>query len=146
MSRLDRAGVDRANRDLMYALAFHADKGVGVGIMCGTLAGVEVLPQRKDILRPGTMAQPFAAVDRVHGTYPQQIESRALHAISLRENMGNIGVDRSTCRQGTTYPGEPDTGKQGHVNAEAAIQMSVIRTPQCDELAALFLDLACQRE
>ena len=60
--------------------------------------------------------------------------------------MGKIGVDRSSFRQRTTHPGESGTGEHGHMNTEAAIEMTVIRTPQGDQLTTLFLDRARQRE
>ncbi len=146
MSRFDGAGVDRADRDLVHPLAFDADEGVGIGVVGGRQAGIEVLAQREDVRRPGAVAQPFAIVDRVGRGDAEQIEGRALHAVGLREDVGEVGVGRRFRRERAAHPGKPGAGEESCMNGKAAVQLAVIRSPQGNELSACFLDCARQRE
>src|SRR5260370_34591487 len=91
VSRLNRTCMDRANRDLMHAIASHGDECVRSGNEGKFLLPVHIFPQRKHLLRPASMSQPTALVSWV-GSDTEQIIDRALHAPRSRKQTPKIRI------------------------------------------------------
>ncbi len=94
MPRLDDARVDRADGDLVHALAINAHEGVVLGRVFARGGGVEVAPQRKFGRAPAAVAQPRAAVGSAFGGDAQQVEQRALHAPRRGKVTGDVRIAR----------------------------------------------------
>ena len=94
MARLDDAGMDGADRDLVGALAADLDEVVVARRIGKSDAHAPhgVVAQRKPVRRPGAMAQPGPLVAALGGN-ADQVARRALHAVGGREDAGEIGID-----------------------------------------------------
>jgi hypothetical protein len=140
VARLDGAGVDRAHRNFVDAVAFHADEGIGVGVVAGGPAGVEILAQRERVRRPGAVAQPLALVHRALGADAEQVEGGALHAVGLGEDAREVRIGGPLRVQIAGRPDQANAAQEGDVQGEAPAQMPVVRAPQGEQLTALLAD------
>jgi hypothetical protein len=140
VARLDGAGVDRAHRNFVDAVAFHADEGIGVGVVAGGPAGVEILAQRERVRRPGAVAQPLALVHRALGADAEQVEGGALHAVGLGEDAREVRIGGPLGVQIAGRPDQAHAAQEGGVQGEAPAQMPVVRAPQGEQLTAFLAD------
>jgi hypothetical protein len=97
VSRLDRAGVHRTDRDFVHAFAFDADELVVVSRRRCAGAG-EIPAQGEFFARPCAMAQPSTRVGRLCaracGANAHEIESGSLHASRTGKQVRNVRVGR----------------------------------------------------
>ena len=109
MSRLDDAGVDRADGDLMHTIAFNTHEGV-VLVVRLELCVRRVVAQRIVVGRPVSVAQPSALIGLtagvvcVDGHGAEHVRHRPLHTIGRRKDRCQVGKDRfgGVHRQGET--------------------------------------------
>ena len=98
MPRLDGAGVDRADRDLVHAFALDPDERIvvrrGLEVNLPARGVVEVLAQRKHASRPGPVPQPLAVIGAALRMHAEQIIGGALHAVGGREQVRKPGIAR----------------------------------------------------
>jgi len=60
--RLDRAGVDRTDRDLVHAFALDRDERIAIRPLSEAGRGLDVLAEGKRAFGPGSVPQPLAPV------------------------------------------------------------------------------------
>jgi hypothetical protein len=144
VSRLDGAGVDRADRNLVHAIAFNLDERIGVEL--AHRRADEILAQRIGVGRPGAMAQPLAVIHCTLGLDAEQVEGGTLHAVGLREDVRQIGIGRRFSRQRHADPDQSGGSVEGDVDGIAITEVSVVCAPQRLQLPTFILHRVRQRQ
>ena len=132
---LDGACVNRANSNLMHAIAFHLDKRIGLGLQWILLLSIDVPSQRKDRLGPAAMTQPATLVrarcsqsqagrtSRVPFATPMEIDPQD----SDRSGELSPSISCSSTSHFAFWK------KINGVDAEAAVAIAIIRTPESEK-------------
>ena len=95
VSRLDGAGMDRADGNFMDAFAGDGNEGIAIGFGREYGVAVEILAQRMHVAWPGTVAYPFALVVCAGGVQAEQVGGGALHPVGAGEEIADIGIGRT---------------------------------------------------
>src|SRR4026209_1205034 len=87
MTRLDDAGVNRADRDLEHAFPFgNQVREFGGGLDRNPLRAVEGLAEWKDAPRPPVMDDERTGIGMTHGNDPEQAAHFALVPVRSRQH------------------------------------------------------------
>ena len=128
VARLDDAGMDGADGNLVRALAADLDEVV-VGWRIGETAPLAgIVAQREPVGRPGAVAQPGALVAALRGN-ADQVARRPLHAVGRREDAGQVGIGGVVRRQVEADPGMAHVEAEGGLQAEAIAILPAVLAP-----------------
>src|SRR5690242_11860852 len=97
--------------------------------------GLKILAQRKLVLAPGGVAQPFAAVGSGCGE-AEEIERRPLHAARAVKNRRQVRIVRAGKRQRENH--QAVASRKRDVDGISASVLAVVASPQRNEAPALL--------
>ena len=137
---LDGTGVDRADGDLVHAIAFDAHVRIRLPGAGRDFAHVRVAAQRETAYRPRAVLQPRACVDRAGCDMAEEIVDRALHARRAREHPRQIGITRVDRIERQLEPGQAVDERVGRMHDESAARFAAVAAPQRDEASAALAD------
>src|SRR6266849_3904678 len=137
--RFNRTCMDRANRDLVHAIAGHGDEWVRSGNEGKFLLLVHIFPQREYLLWPASMSQPTALVSWV-GSDTEQIIDRALHAPRSRKQTPKIRIRQVGRFRGMFYDQHFIGCKISGVHMEATVAAAIVRSPQRHQLRPRLME------
>jgi hypothetical protein len=143
VSRLDDAGMNGPDRNLVNAVAFHLHEGIRLRLGGALRCAIDIVTQRKCRLWPARVPQPAAMV-RVRASDAKQIEDGAFHSFGRREELRKTRISWVGARiHGVFEYGDSVAIQKRGKDAIAAVAVAIVGAPNRQQQRPVGAESCC---